>query len=63
MQTTKGASIGKGNKTSFGDKFGFPSPLQYEIKSSFEGNYKNGKGVKLGLGRSNIKYGGIFTKS
>lgn len=60
MHTQNGASIGKGEKTTFGDKYGFPSPLQYNIKSSFDGG---NKGVKLSLGRENIKYGGIFRKS
>lgn len=48
IHTGNGASIGKGEKTTFGDKYGFPSPLQYKIKSSFE---NGNKGIKLSLGR------------
>lgn len=59
---TKGTSIGRGSKTTFGDKYGYPSPFQYVIRSSFEAE-NNKKGVKIGLGRENLKYGGIFKKS
>lgn len=59
----KGTSLGRGNKTSFGDKYGFPSPLHYQVKSTFDQDTKNGKGVKLSLGREKIKYGGIFRNS
>lgn len=37
--------------------------MQYEIRSSFDGEGKKGKGIKLGLGRESLKYGGIFKKS
>lgn len=47
----KGTSLGRGNKTSFGDKFGFPSPMHYQVKSTFDQDIKNSKGVKLSLGR------------
>jgi len=36
MASNKGVGLGRGNKTSFGDKNGFPSPLQYDIRSSFD---------------------------
>ncbi len=47
----KGTSLGRGNKTTFGDKYGFPSPLHYQVKSTFDQDTKNGKGIKLSLGR------------
>ena len=36
--------------------------MQYDVQGSYENRNKN-KGVKLSLGRENIKYGGIFNKS
>jgi len=36
MKSGKGSSIGLGTKTSFGDRYGYPSPLQYNIRSSFD---------------------------
>lgn len=47
----KGTSLGRGSKTSFGDKYGFPSPMHYQVKSTFDQDLKNSKGVKLSLGR------------
>lgn len=40
-----------GKKISFGDKNGFPSPLQYEIRSTFDEKNKYKKGIKISLGR------------
>ena len=50
MNKTRGTSIGRGNKITFGDKYGYPSPFQYDIRSTFDAG-KNDKGIKIGLGR------------
>lgn len=55
--------MGRGTKTTFGDKNGYPSPLHYDIKTEFDSRNRSHRGIKLSLGRENLKYGGIFQKS
>lgn len=52
--------LGKEKKQPLVTNMDFLPLLQYNIKSSFDGG---NKGIKLSLGRENIKYGGIFRKS